>query len=775
MSLSQYDYNTTAILRRSSSGSVPIPGTGYSSPKPNGAESGFGTLNNTVVRNFPLLFVADQNLWLFMATSLTTNSPGRRDGNYWVLRLLAKMTKGFNVCHLNAQSLNKKLDEFKYLFEGSGIDAVCVSESWFHKDLPDTVYNIIGYKLYRADRPSHAGGAAIYVKETLRSKLIWRSEIPDHCMEYLFAEIQGAVSKILLGCVYRPNCRIDIQPLTSLLEQISISYNDIIIAGDFNSNLLGQTNILGNMEAINLTPVNKTIPTHYSSLVNTLIDIFFVLKYEQLCEILGVMIHLHDLYTIDWDEIYSITTLDGKLDLLTTNVKFLYDKHIKVKRKLNKSDSKPWFNRDIKSLITHRELAYRLWKRYKTPSYYEAFKSARRAVTNKIRQEKLAYYENKFGNAISSKQKWKEIRKIGLLKREEHAVNVDLNDLNLKFVSTPTTIVNREVPLEHSTMPEPEFGLAFNLVTQSEVYKAVMSVTSNALQSYVTANNLLTSRQSGFRPNHSCITALTDVVETIRAGLDNNEIGFLILLDHSKAFDSVCHTILTEKLRRNVGLTETATHLLISYLSQRSQYTTDGTNNSLLLPLPRGVPQGSILGPLLYSIYSNDLPDQIKHNHIQMYADDVQLYSSCKLNSIATCVSNLNADLQRILNWASKNCLILNPNKSKAILIRNRNVDIGDNVNIYLGSTQIEIVDKAKNLGVIFNKNLTWSDHISSTCGKVYSMLRNLWTTQHFTPQNIRIHVVIINLMTQNLLNLEPRAPYLGSSDLDRKPVLLLK
>lgn len=122
-----------------------------------------------------------------------------------------------------------------------------------------------------------------------------------------------------------------------------------------------------------------------------------------------------------------------------------------------------------------------------------------------------------------------------------------------------------------------------------------------------------------------------------------------------------------------------------------------------------------------------------------MYADDVQLYTSCKLENVDACILELNNDLANITNWALRNGLCLNPLKSKCMVISKKSINLSGMHKVKLNNVNIDFVETAKNLGIIFNRTLSWNSHINSTIGKVYGMLRTLWTTRFFTPTDIRM------------------------------------
>jgi len=168
-------------------------------------------------------------------------------------------------------------------------------------------------------------------------------------------------------------------------------------------------------------------------------------------------------------------------------------------------------------------------------------------------------------------------------------------------------------------------------------------------QFFLTLNNYFDDFQLGFRANHSTETALVKVVNEIRLNTEAGKASVLVLLDLSAAFDTVDHRILLEWLENWVGFSCAVLKWLASYLHDRSFYVTVGNCTSAPTSLPYGVPQGSILGPLLFNLYMLPLGQIIKNNHISFhsYADDTQIYLALSpmtmtpLNLFATALSKL--------------------------------------------------------------------------------------------------------------------------------------
>lgn len=262
------------------------------------------------------------------------------------------------------------------------------------------------------------------------------------------------------------------------------------------------------------------------------------------------------------------------------------------------------------------------------------------------------------------------------------------------------------------------------------------------MQAHLTSKHFLSPAQSGFRAKRSCKTALLLVVDDIRKAMDANSRTFLTLLDFSKAFDTVDHTILCDKLLYNFEFSPLAVKLMHSYLINREQCVAVGNQMSSFLGLAAGVPQGSILGPLLFSLYVNELPQLVKHCCVHMFADDVQLYLCCPLDRTSCAIDYINEDLEIIQRWALKHNLSLNPAKSKVLCIYKQKSDTSSFPPIKLGQSSIEYVHTARNLGIVFNDTLSWTDHATVTIGKVYNGLRLLWLTQSSVPIKTKMLLV---------------------------------
>ena len=236
----------------------------------------------------------------------------------------------------------------------------------------------------------------------------------------------------------------------------------------------------------------------------------------------------------------------------------------------------------------------------------------------------------------------------------------------------------------------------------SKVYEKVMY---SRLTSFFSKENIIYPRQYGFRAQHSCEHALLDAQNTILNALNNKQIALLLLIDFSKAFDMVDHVILLDKLQR-YGVRGIAHKWLESYLSNRKQFVTINNSNSPIQKLDYGVPQGSILGPLLFIIYINDIHTINKEFHFILYADDANIIIVG--DNISIIKAKVSALLIQLSTWVDENALKLNVKKTHYMIFSNLGTF---NLTLRLGTQIIEQSQEERFLGVIMDNNLTWKAH----------------------------------------------------------------
>ena len=175
--------------------------------------------------------------------------------------------------------------------------------------------------------------------------------------------------------------------------------------------------------------------------------------------------------------------------------------------------------------------------------------------------------------------------------------------------------------------------------------KTLERVVHSQLYKHLKSNNLLSSMQYSFRPKHSTVSALSTFADEVLLNMEKGNICGAVFLDLTKAFDTVDHGILLTKLS-SMGVSSNGLEWFRSYLSNRRQQTSCGNELSEPLPVTLGVPQGSILGPLLFLIYINELPGAVSHSQVSLYVDDTVLY--CFSKDPHQLEQKLNEDLSNV-------------------------------------------------------------------------------------------------------------------------------
>ena len=256
------------------------------------------------------------------------------------------------------------------------------------------------------------------------------------------------------------------------------------------------------------------------------------------------------------------------------------------------------------------------------------------------------------------------------------------------------------------------------------------------LLSHLQDNNLCNVFQSAYRAGHSTETVLLRVVNDLLTAMDENKLSVLLLLDLSAAFDTIDHQILLSRLETTFGIHSTALQWFRSYLLDRSQFVSINGLSSSPSPLLFGVPQGSVLGPVLFVLYTTPLSDLISTHPVshQLFADDTQLQKSGTPADAQTIISELQACTTDIKSWMNDNQLKLNDEKTEALLFSPPSISQSCTLptSIPVGSHSISFATAARNLGFTLDTELSMKKHISKVCQATFFELKRISSIRRY-------------------------------------------
>ena len=278
----------------------------------------------------------------------------------------------------------------------------------------------------------------------------------------------------------------------------------------------------------------------------------------------------------------------------------------------------------------------------------------------------------------------------------------------------------------------------------SKIYEKLMH--SRVLE-FLDSNGSLFESQYGFRPGMSCEHAILNAQNSILHSLNNKQIAVLLLLDYSKAFDVLEHGILLKKLE-HYGVRGQALKWFESYLSNRHQFVTINEVDSCPREIQFGVPQGSILGPLLFVIYINDLPNISDLAKFILYADDANIIVTGSTEEEVQVKLLQIASL--LIRWVDSNGLALNLKKTHYMIFSNRKVNYSK-IDVNIAGTNIERVTEARFLGVIIDEKLTWAKHITAVKTKMARYMGIMYRIKQYLPLKVRL--LLYHSFVQSHLN----------------------
>ena len=267
----------------------------------------------------------------------------------------------------------------------------------------------------------------------------------------------------------------------------------------------------------------------------------------------------------------------------------------------------------------------------------------------------------------------------------------------------------------------------------SKIFERILH---NQIYSFFETNQLFSPTQFGFRKKHSTDFAAITLMEKLMTRLDKGIHSYVIFMDLSKAFDTIDHGTLIRKLAK-YNFSTIALKMITSYLMNRYQYVHYRGSNSSLRPLNTGVPQGSILGPLLFLVYINDLNKASSLFETLTYADDSTLiYSPTERLKTEELALIINDELKKFNSWFRSNKLSLNISKTNYVIFHATKKTVL-NVDLNLNGVRIERVKSFKFLGLLINENINWNDHIKSISIKISRAVGILNKLKFYLPQTI--------------------------------------
>ena len=272
----------------------------------------------------------------------------------------------------------------------------------------------------------------------------------------------------------------------------------------------------------------------------------------------------------------------------------------------------------------------------------------------------------------------------------------------------------------------------------SVISKIIEKVMHLRVMSFLNKYKLLYCYQFGFRQKYSTILALIETVDTIQQDLENGFYVGGIYLDLIKASDTVDHKILLDKLC-HYGIRGHALSWFDSYLNNRKQYTVVNGTKSDTKAVTYGVPQGSVLGPLLFLIYTNDLVNCISPiNKLRLFADDSNVFIS--KSSPQDLKDEMRSTLIKLFNWFKANKLSVNSQKTSYTIFSNNYRKLPDFLNsITINNTTIKRTSSTKYLGIILDEKLKWDDHIASLQKSLMKISNSLKIIKHYIPEKNKI------------------------------------
>ena len=267
---------------------------------------------------------------------------------------------------------------------------------------------------------------------------------------------------------------------------------------------------------------------------------------------------------------------------------------------------------------------------------------------------------------------------------------------------------------------------------------------SQTLQDYLDDFNFFPTMQSAYRRGYGTEMALLRVQGDIVSALDKRKEALLVLLDFSSAFDTINHQLLIDRLYNRYGITGTPLRWFKSYLQDRTQFVAIEECVSASTGVLCGVPQGSVAGPVLFSLYSAPIQDIIAAHCLQcaVYADDVQIYLSFNPKDRNQAIKRINACVNHIKSWCVANKLVLNECKTELLHFTSKFSTVSHSPAITIGDPAIHPANYAHNLGIVMDASLNMTLHVNSMCKSALLGIRKIRQIRKYLDESSTVKLV---------------------------------
>ena len=286
----------------------------------------------------------------------------------------------------------------------------------------------------------------------------------------------------------------------------------------------------------------------------------------------------------------------------------------------------------------------------------------------------------------------------------------------------------------------------------SVVSKLLERLVARQLLDYLTNSGLLPRLQSAYRVGHSTETAVLKVLSDILLAIDAGDLSALVLLDLSAAFDTVDHNILIRRLKTTYGVTGMVSQWFQTYLVGRRQYVRTGSSASSPTLIVCGVPQGSVLGPILFLLYTAELCSLIQGHGLSphLYADDTQIYGSCRPSALLELQNTITNCVDDVSMWMRSNRLQLNTAKTEILwsTTGRRSHQLPQSP-LRVGTDEVIPTSVVRDLGIYIDSDVSMRSHVTKTVSACFAVLRQLRSIRRSVPRSVFQSLVASLVLTR--------------------------